>query len=60
SCIYGIGAPEHYYGLLTMLEEGMELDRDKLLEKLSEVQYERTGVDLYRSSFRVKGDIVDV
>ncbi len=60
SCIYGIGAPEHYYGLLTMIEEGMELERDKLLEKLSEVQYERTGLDLYRSSFRVKGDIVDV
>ena len=60
SCIYGIGAPEHYYGLLTIIEEGMELDRDKLLEKLSEVQYERTGVDLYRSSFRVKGDIVDI
>lgn len=60
SCIYGIGAPEHYYGLLTMLEEGMELERDKFLEKLSEVQYERTGLDLYRSSFRVKGDIVDI
>lgn len=60
SCIYGIGAPVHYYGLLTMLEEGMEIERDKLLEKLSEVQYERTGVDLHRSSFRVKGDIVDV
>jgi excinuclease ABC subunit B len=60
SCIYGIGAPEHYYGLLTMLEEGMELERDKLLEKISEVQYERTGVDLYRSSFRVKGDVVDI
>lgn len=60
SCIYGIGAPEHYYGLLTMLEEGMEIDRDKLLEKFSEVQYERTGTDLYRSSFRVKGDVVDI
>jgi excinuclease ABC subunit B len=60
SCIYGIGAPEHYYGLLTMVEEGMELERDKLLEKLSEVQYERTGLDLWRSSFRVKGDTVDV
>jgi excinuclease ABC subunit B len=60
SCIYGIGAPEHYYGLLTMIEEGMELERDKFLEKLSEVQYERTGLDLYRSSFRVKGDIVDI
>jgi len=60
SCIYGIGAPEHYYGLLTMIEEGMELERDKFLEKLSEVQYERTGLDLHRSSFRVKGDIVDI
>ena len=60
SCIYGIGAPEHYYGLLTMVEEGMELDRDRLLEKLTEVQYERTGLDLWRSSFRVKGDTVDV
>lgn len=60
SCIYGIGAPVHYYGLLTMLEEGMEIERDKLLQKLSEVQYERTGVELHRSSFRVKGDIVDV
>jgi len=60
SCIYGIGAPEHYYGLLTMVEEGMEVERDALLTKLSEVQYERTGLDLYRSSFRVKGDVVDV
>jgi len=60
SCIYGIGAPEHYYGLLTMIEEGMELDRDKFLEKLSEVQYERTGLDLHRSSFRVRGDLVDI
>jgi excinuclease ABC subunit B len=60
SCIYGIGAPEHYYGLLTMLEEGMELERDKFLEKISEVQYGRTGIDLYRSSFRVKGDVVDI
>ncbi|MGB3364134.1 MAG: excinuclease ABC subunit UvrB, partial [Thermodesulfobacteriota bacterium] len=60
SCIYGIGAPEHYYGLLTMLEEGMEVERDKLLEKFSEVQYERTGLDLSRSSFRVKGVIVDI
>ena len=60
SCIYGIGAPVHYYGLLTMLEEGMEIERDKLLQKFSEVQYERTGVELHRSSFRVKGDTVDI
>jgi len=60
SCIYGIGAPVHYYGLLIMLEEGMEFERDKLLQKLSDVQYERAGTNLHRSSFRVKGDIVDV
>ena len=60
SCIYGIGAPVHYYGLLTMLEEGMEIERDKLLQKFAEVQYERTGVELHRSSFRVKGDTVDI
>ncbi len=60
SCIYGIGAPQDYYGLLIVVEEGMRLDRDDLLKKLTEVQYERSNLDLYRSSFRVKGDIVDV
>jgi excinuclease ABC subunit B len=60
SCIYGIGAPQDYYGLLTIVEEGMELNRDDLLKKLTEVQYERSNLDLYRSSFRAKGDIVDV
>ncbi len=60
SCIYGIGAPQDYYGLLIVVEEGMRLDRDELLKKLTEVQYERSSLDLYRSSFRVKGDIVDV
>ncbi|HEY7535394.1 MAG TPA: excinuclease ABC subunit UvrB [Thermodesulfobacteriota bacterium] len=60
SCIYGIGAPQDYYGLLTMIEEGMRLDRDELLKKLAEVQYERSNIDLHRSSFRVKGNIVEV
>lgn len=60
SCIYGIGAPQDYYGLLTIIEEGMSLGRDELLKKLTDVQYERSTLDLYRSSFRVKGDIVDV
>ncbi len=60
SCIYGIGAPQDYYGLLTIVEEGMQLNRDDLLKKLTEVQYERSSLDLYRSSFRAKGDIVDV
>ncbi len=60
SCIYGIGAPQDYYGLLTIVEEGMRLSREDLLKKLAEVQYERTNLDLYRSSFRVKGGIVEV
>ncbi len=60
SCIYGIGAPQDYFGLLTTVEEGMQLNRDDLLKKLTEVQYERSGLELYRSSFRVKGDTVDV
>ncbi len=60
SCIYGIGAPQDYYGLLTIVEEGMRLDRDELLKKLAEIQYERSSLDIYRSSYRVKGDIVDV
>jgi excinuclease ABC subunit B len=60
SCIYGIGAPQDYYGLLTMVEEGMRLDRDDLLKKLAEVQYERSNTDLYRSCFRVKGNVVEV
>lgn len=60
SCIYGIGAPQDYYGLLTIVEEGMRLDRDELLKKLAEVQYERINLGLYRSSFRVKGNIVEV
>lgn len=60
SCIYGIGAPQDYYGLLIMVEEGTGLNRDELLKKLAEVQYERSNIDLYRSSFRVKGNIVEV
>jgi len=60
SCIYGIGSPEDYYGMLTVIEEGMDLNRDELLRKLTEVQYERSNLDLYRGSFRVKGDMVEV
>jgi excinuclease ABC subunit B len=60
SCIYGIGSPEDYYGMLTVIEEGMDLSRDELLRKLTEVQYERSNLDLYRGSFRVKGDVVEV
>lgn len=60
SCIYGIGAPEDYYGMLTVIEEGITLNRDNLLLKLAEVQYVRSNLELYRGSFRAKGDIIDV
>jgi excinuclease ABC subunit B len=60
SCIYGISSPEDYYGLLTVIEEGMRLNRDRLLANLEEVQYQRTNEGLYRGSYRVRGDIVEV
>nr|WP_291317314.1 DEAD/DEAH box helicase family protein [Desulfuromonas sp.] len=60
SCIYGLGSPEAYYGMLVQLEEGMELERDKLLKRLVEIQYERNDVDFHRGSFRVRGDTVEI
>ncbi|MER3446802.1 MAG: excinuclease ABC subunit B [Candidatus Dadabacteria bacterium] len=60
SCIYGIGSPEDYYGMLTIVEEGMNLNRDDMLRKLAQAQYTRSNFDLYRGAFRVKGDVVEV
>jgi len=60
SCIYGLGSPEAYYGMLVRLEEGMELDRNELLKRLVENQYERNDVDFHRGTFRVRGDTVEV
>ncbi|HEX3036757.1 MAG TPA: excinuclease ABC subunit UvrB [Thermodesulfobacteriota bacterium] len=60
SCIYGIGSPEDYYGMLTIVEGGSKQDRDDLLEKLAEVQYVRSKLELYRGSFRARGDTVEV
>lgn len=60
SAIYGIGSPEDYYGMLTVLKKNMRLARNTLLAKLSEVQYERKSSELTRGSFRVKGDTVDI
>jgi excinuclease ABC subunit B len=60
SCIYGLGSPEAYYGLLVRLEEGMELERNALLRHLVEIQYERNDVDFHRGSFRVRGDTVEI
>jgi len=60
SCIYGLGSPEAYYGMLLQLERGQKISREEILRKLVEVQYERNDVDFTRGTFRVRGDVVDV
>ncbi|MBK6922766.1 MAG: excinuclease ABC subunit UvrB [Deltaproteobacteria bacterium] len=60
SCIYGIGAAEAYLGMVAQIAVGEELDRDKLLRKLVEMQYERNDIDFHRGCFRVRGDVVEV
>ncbi len=60
SCIYGIGSPQDYYGLLTSIEQGSNLDPKILLNKLKDVQYQRTNTDLTRGTFRYRGDVVEV
>jgi excinuclease ABC subunit B len=60
SCIYGLGSPEAYYGMLLPLELGQRIDRDEILRKLVEIQYERNDTDFGRGTFRVRGDIVEV
>ena len=60
SCIYGLGSPEAYYGLMVGLERGARMDRDQLLRRLVEIQYERNDHDFARGAFRVRGDIVEV
>src|SRR5688500_5269163 len=60
SCIYGLGAPEAYYGMMLPLERGQRLERDRILRKLVEIQYERNDHEFTRGTFRVRGDIVEV
>ncbi len=60
SCIYGLGAPEEYFRLAISLRPGMEMERDALLRRLVEIQYSRRDIDFQRSSFRVRGDIVEI
>jgi len=60
SCIYGLGSPEAYYGMLLPLECGQRIGRDQILRKLVEIQYERNDVEFGRGTFRVRGDIVEV
>ncbi|MEG2561758.1 MAG: excinuclease ABC subunit UvrB [Clostridia bacterium] len=60
SCIYGLGAPLDYYQMAISLRKGMTLDRDILLDKLVEIQYKRNDMDFVRSTFRVRGDVVEI
>ena len=60
SCIYGLGSPEEYHGMLLHLDEGMEMERDDMLRKLVDIQYERNDIDFYRGTFRVRGDVVEI
>ncbi|WP_423324625.1 excinuclease ABC subunit UvrB [Deferribacter abyssi] len=60
SCIYGLGSPEAYYGLLVSLEVGDEVNLEEVIDKLVEIQYERNEYDFHRGTFRLKGDTLEV
>jgi excinuclease ABC subunit B len=60
SCIYGLGSPEAYFDLMVYLEEGGRVQRDQMLRKLVDIQYQRSDFDFHRGTFRVRGDIVEV
>ena len=60
SCIYGLGSPEVYHGMLLYLEEGMTIRREAILAKLVEIQYSRNDVDLQRGTFRARGDVIEI
>ena len=60
SCIYGLGSPEAYYGMLLLLEKGQKIKREDITRRLVEILYERNDVDFRRGTFRVRGDIIEV
>ena len=60
SCIYGLGEPEVYFEMVVFLEEGQTIDRDKMLRKLVDIQYQRNDYDFHRGTFRVRGDTVEI
>jgi excinuclease ABC subunit B len=60
SCIYGLGSPEAYYGMLLMLEKGQKISRNQIVSKLVEILYERNDIDFRRGTFRVRGDTIEV
>src|SRR5437879_10686022 len=60
SCIYGLGSPEAYYGMLLFLEKGQKIKREDIVRKLVEILYERNDSDFRRGTFRVRGDVMEV
>ena len=60
SCIYGLGSPEAYYGMLLMLEKGQKIKREDILRRLVEILYERNDADFRRGTFRVRGDVIEL
>ena len=60
SCIYGLGSPESYFEMMVYLEERMTINRDQMLRKLVDIQYQRSDYDFHRGTFRVRGDCVEV
>ena len=60
SCIYGLGSPEAYHGMLLFLEKGMTISREEILSKLVEIHYVRDDLDFHRGTFRVRGDVIEV
>ena len=60
SCIYGLGSPEAYYGMLLFLEKGQKIKREEIVRKLVEILYERTDGEFRRGTFRVRGDIIEI
>ncbi len=60
SCIYGLGSPEEYSEMVVSLRTGMEIERNQLLHRLVDIQYERNDIDFKRGTFRVRGDVVEI
>jgi excinuclease ABC subunit B len=60
SCIYGLGSAEAYYDMLVFLQRGESTDRDRVLRKLTDIQYERNEIDFHRGTFRARGDVLEI
>src|SRR3989449_2661170 len=60
SCIYGLGSPDAYYGMLLMLEKGQKIGRQQITSRLVDILYERTEGDFKRGAFRIRGDVIEL